>query len=49
MGPNGILLAQLAMAQISAATGITVKFVGTSHQIPFQTEQHPAARAGRTC
>ena len=38
VGPNGILLAQLAMAQISAATGIPVKFVGTSHQIPFQTE-----------
>jgi hypothetical protein len=37
VGPNGILLAQIAMAQASAATGIRVRFVGTSHQIPFQT------------
>jgi hypothetical protein len=38
VGPSGILLAQLGMAQASQATGIPVKFVGTSHQIPFQTE-----------
>ena len=37
-GPSGILLAQLGMAQISQATGIKVKYVGTSHQIPFQTD-----------
>ena len=38
VGPNGILFAQLAMAQASAATGIPVRYVGTSHQIPFQTQ-----------
>ncbi len=38
VGPTGILFAQLAMAQTSAATGIPVKFVGTSHQIPYQTD-----------
>jgi hypothetical protein len=39
VGPTGLLFAQLAMAQASAATGISVKFVGTSHQIPFQTDR----------
>ncbi len=39
VGPSGILLAQLGMAQISQATGIKVKYVGTSHQIPFQTNR----------
>lgn len=38
VGPAGILFAQLAMAQASWATGIQVKYVGTSHQIPFQTD-----------
>ena len=32
-------MAQLAMAQASQATGIQVQYVGTSHQIPFQTEE----------
>jgi hypothetical protein len=44
VGPNGILLAQIAMAQASAATGIPVKFVGTSHQIPFQTDNTRLSR-----
>lgn len=38
VGPAGILFAQVAMAQASAASGIPVKFVGTSHQIPFRTD-----------
>ena len=36
VGPAGVLMAQMAMAQISMATGIQVKYVGASHQIPFQ-------------
>jgi len=39
VGPAGVQFAQIAMAQASAATGIRVKYVGTSHQIPFQTKQ----------
>jgi len=39
VGPFGITLAQIGMAQLSYATGIKVKFIGTSHQIPFQTEE----------
>jgi hypothetical protein len=39
VGPTGILFAQLAMAQASWATGIPVKFVGTSHQIPYQSDR----------
>ena len=39
VGPYGIFLAQLGMAQLSRATGIKVKYIGTSHQIPFQTDE----------
>ena len=39
VGPGGIYLAQLGMAQLSWATGIKVKYVGTSHQIPFQADE----------
>ena len=39
VGPGGIYLAQLAMTQLSWATGIRVKYIGTSHQIPFQTAE----------
>ena len=38
VGAGGIYLAQVGMAQLSWATGIKVRYVGTSHQIPFQTE-----------
>ena len=39
VGPNGILLAQLAMAQAAAATGIPVRFVGRTGLNP--TLRHP--------
>ena len=39
VGPAGLVMAQLGMAQVSQATGIPVQYVGTSHQIPFQTEE----------
>jgi hypothetical protein len=38
VGQAGLLFAQLVMTQASWATGIRVKYVGTSHQIPFQTD-----------
>jgi hypothetical protein len=34
VGPNGIAMVQQAMLQVSAATGIKTKYVGTSSQIP---------------
>jgi Matrixin len=39
VGPTGLQLAQLAMIQVSAATGIPVKYVGSSHQLPFQGQE----------
>lgn len=38
VGPTGLQIAQAAMGQVSAATGIPVQYVGTSHQLPFQGE-----------
>ncbi len=38
VGPAGLLFVQMAMAQTSMATGIPVRYVGASHQIPFQTD-----------
>ncbi|HEX5090967.1 MAG TPA: matrixin family metalloprotease [Nocardioides sp.] len=37
VGPTGLAIAQAAMNQVSAATGIPVKYVGTSTQLPFLT------------
>jgi hypothetical protein len=39
VGPFGVLFAQMVMAQTSMATGIPVRYVGLSHQIPFQTDE----------
>jgi hypothetical protein len=39
VGPAQLAMVQIGMAQISAATGIKVKYVGASHQIPFLTGQ----------
>jgi hypothetical protein len=46
VGAPGLLLAQLAIAQVSWATGIEFQYVGASHQIPFQTDdtQLPAGQ-----
>lgn len=38
-GPDGILFTQVAMALISYATGIKVKYTGTTHMIPAQNER----------
>jgi hypothetical protein len=38
VGPGALQLIQIAMDQVSMATGIKVKYVGPSHQIPFQGE-----------
>ena len=39
VGPGAVYLAQIAMAQASMASGIPVKYVGASHQIPFQKDR----------
>ena len=39
VGPYGIQMVQAAMAQVSWATGIKVKYVGTSHEIPEYNER----------
>lgn len=38
-GPAGLDAAKLAMAQLSAASGITVKYTGTTHMIPAADEK----------
>jgi len=38
VGPAQLLMVQLGMAQVSAATGIRVRYVGVSHQVPFLTD-----------
>ncbi len=38
VGPDQLQLVQQGMAQVSAATGIEVRYVGVSHQIPFGVE-----------